>query len=273
MAGVPEPLLLVVAHGSRVPASALVHTDLLGRIRTAAPELTVELAYVDHVAPSVSRALDAAAGAGRAVVVVPLLLSAASHSKGDVPAAIHEARGRHPGARIDYALVLGPHPLLVQALERRLSEAGVDPATAVVLAAAGAADPEANAEVARTARLLFEHRRGGPVVAAFSSATTPTVAEAVRQLQTLGYDEVAVSLFFLAPGRLPDIAVRAAAGPVAAPIGATDAVAQLVVLRYREALAGRAVMNCDCCIYRTPWPGREDAVGQPQQVHPHPADR
>ena len=36
-----------------------------------------------------------------------------------------------------------------------------------------------------------------------------------------------------------------------------DRIAQLVLERYREALAGDARMNCDLCVYRHPLPGYE----------------
>jgi sirohydrochlorin cobaltochelatase len=180
----------------------------------------------------------------------------------------------HAGPRLAYARVLGPHPLLLGALARRLAEAGVGPSSAVVLAAAGSADPDANAEVARMARLLWEWRGGAaPVEAAFASATRPRVDAAVERLRLLGHTEIAVASYFLAPGRLPDTVAGLAAGlPVTAPLADSDEVARLVLERYTEALGGTFTGNCDTCVYRTPWPGHEHRVGAPQRVHPHPAD-
>ena len=87
------------------------------------------------------------------VTVLPLLLTAAYHSKTDIPRLLARVGTR---ARVTYGEPLGPHPLLLRALERRLAEA--DPAapearghTGVVLAAAGWSDPEANATIARLA--------------------------------------------------------------------------------------------------------------------------
>jgi len=267
------PALLLVAHGSRDPAAAQTHARLVRLVGESAPGLEVALCHVDHTEPSVSGALDGFAAAGREVVAMPLLLSAAAHSKGDIPGALQAAAARHGGLRVRYAGVLGPHPLLLSALVGRLAEAGVDDESAVVLAAAGSADPDANADVARTARLLWEWRGGAPVEAAYASATVPTVAEAVDRLRRLGHDRIAVASYFLAPGRLPT-AVRTAAGglPVTAPLGDTRGVAALVLERYAESLAGHVAANCDTCQHRTPWPGREHRVGAPQQPHRHPAD-
>lgn len=272
-----QAALLAVAHGTSDPAGICVLEALVDRVRVRAPAVRVELAYVDHAQPSVSAALDELAGAGAPVAVVPLLLTAASHSKGDVPGAIQAARRRHPALEVRYAAPLGPHRLLVSLVDRRLRAASAPAEAAVVLAAAGAADPDANAEVARVARLLFEWRRGGPVEVAYASATTPTVPQALDRLRRLGHDQMAVAPYFLAPGRLPsrvDDDARAAGADVwlAGVLGDADEVAAVVLDRYEQAVAGNVRMSCETCLYRAPWPGHEALVGAPQTGHPHPAD-
>lgn len=267
-----DPALLAVAHGTRDPANLAPLATLMDRVRALAPSLRVELAYVDHAAPSVAGTLTALAETGTPTAVVPLLLSAGGHSKGDIPGAIQQARAAHPGWLVSYGRPLGPHPLLIAGLDRLLREAGAAPATAVVLVAAGSADPDANADVAKMARLLWEWRRGGgPVEAAYATATTPTVPEALDRLRRLGHDDIAIAPYFLAPGRLPAAAEQPGV-TVAGLIGDTDEVARLVLERYAEAVAGDLRMNCDVCRYRTPWPGREADVGAAQAPHPHPAD-
>ncbi|SHM42045.1 sirohydrochlorin chelatase [Cryptosporangium aurantiacum] len=272
----PDPVLLAVAHGtSYAPGIATLHA-LLERVRELAPGLRVELAFVDHEPPSVRGALNAFATDGVPVATLPLLLTAASHSKGDIAGTVRLVRDERPGFAVSYGRPLGPDPLLLQALADRVAEAGAGPDTALVLASAGAADPDANAEIWRAARLFWEYRGGGaPVEVAYASATTPTVTDAVRRLRTLGHDDVLVVPYFLAPGKLPSGVRRDAqdAGARAADVlGAHDAVARLVLARYAEAVGGTVLMNCDTCQYRSPWPGRENKVGQLQQPHTHPAD-
>ncbi|HEY2172477.1 MAG TPA: CbiX/SirB N-terminal domain-containing protein [Mycobacteriales bacterium] len=265
-----DPVLLAVAHGSRDERAAPALDRLIERVRAGAPEVDVRLSYVDHTSPSVTRALEDLST--RPTVVVPLLLTAASHTKGDVAAAVRAAR--RPDRHLHQARPLAPHPGLLAALDRRLDEAGVDRRTAVVLAAVGSADPDANADVVADARRLWEWRRASaPVEAGFASATTPTVAEAVDRLRRLGYDEVAVAAYALAPGRLLD---KATAGldvaTVTEELADTPEAAEVVLERYREAIAGDIRMGCDTCLYRVGWPGREDRQGAPQRVHPHPDD-
>lgn len=272
-------LLLGVAHGSRDPASQEVVNALLARAAGLRPGLEVRAAYVDNASPSIRTALAGLVADGvRDVAVLPLLLIPASHSKTDVAGSVQAARHEHPALRLRYGRPLGPSDVLVRVLAQRLVEAGADPTGPVVLVAGGALDPDANAQVAATARLLWEGRSYASVDVAFASTTRPTVPEALERLRALGHDRVAVARCFLGPGFLPRLVERQArdvAGVevvVTAPLGVTDELARLVLTRYDEALGGDLRMNCDVCLYRVPFPGREGAVGAAQEPHAHPDD-
>lgn len=254
----PFPALVVAGHGTRDPAGQAVAGRLVAAVQRALPGIDVQPAYVDNQAPGVRTALGrlAAEGTTRAAVV-PLLLSAAGHSKTDVAAAVRSARRELPGLTVAYGRPLGPHPLLLDAVRDRLAAAGVradDPDTAVVLAAAGAADPDANADVAKVARLLWEGTGWYAVEPAFASATRPSVPTAVTRLRRLGVPRVVVAPYFLAPGflvrRVRAQVTEAGTDVVSDVLGEHDSVVRLVVERYREALAGDIRMSCDTCVHR-----------------------
>jgi sirohydrochlorin ferrochelatase len=230
-----SPPLVAVAHGSADAAAEVATRELLAAVRARRPGLDVRAAYLDHTAPSLPVALGALP---RPAVVVPLLLGHAFHSRIDIPAAL-------PGAahHVVQADVLGPDDLLVTALERRLTEVGVvpgDPATAVVLAAAGSSDPAAVAEV-RAIAARWRESGWADVSAAFGSTAEPTVASAVRALRASGVPRVAVSAYLLFPGRFATtIAADAAtegSDVTAAPLGAAPEVVELVLRRYDAAVA------------------------------------
>jgi len=236
--------LLCVAHGSRDPRHAATIAALVRSVRARRPGLRVETAYLDHCAPSVAQVISALDARGeREVVVAPLLLTEAYHSKVDVPAVVRDACARHPRVGVHLAGVLGPDPLLVGALERRLREAGVAPgdrSTGVVLASAGTSDPSARAVLERIARDWA--RVGWPsVVPAYASACGPTTEEAVRALRAAGCPRVAVASYFLAPGFLPDRAregaVSGGAQVIADVLGAAPEVTRVLLRRYDEALS------------------------------------
>jgi sirohydrochlorin cobaltochelatase len=274
-----RPVLLGVAHGSKDPASQEGVRALLDAAAALRPRLRAEAAYVDNASPSTRSALARLADEGETdVAVVPLLLTPASHSKTDIAASVQAGRLAHPAMRLRYGRPLGPHPVLVDVVARRLTEAGADPDDPVVLVAGGALDPDANAAVAATARLLFEGRSWPSVDIAFASTARPSVPEALERLRRQGHRRVSVARYFLGPGYLPRLVEQQAGSVegldvvVSAPLGATEGVAGLVAGRYDEALGGDLRMNCDVCLYRVPLPGREYAVGALQEPHTHPDD-
>jgi sirohydrochlorin ferrochelatase len=227
---VSQPALVAVAHGSRDAAATRAVAALVDRVRRARPGLHAVGCYLDHAEPRLADALTAVDGPA---VVVPLLLTAAYHSRVDIPAQLG-------GSGAVQADVLGPHPLLLGALERRLAEAGVapgDPGTAVVLAAAGSTDPAAIAAVQRLAR-DWSARGWWAVAPAFASAAAPTVGEAVAALRARGAPRVAVAAYLLSPGLFADRLAGSGADVVGAPLGPAAEVAALVLARYDAARAG-----------------------------------
>ncbi|MET7716555.1 sirohydrochlorin chelatase [Streptomyces sp. NPDC005407] len=236
-----SPVLLVIAHGSRDPRHAATVHALVERARSLRPGLRVETGFLDFNAPAVPRVLERLAAEGvEDVVALPLLLTRAFHAKADIPAVLHEASARLPRLRIRQAEVLGPSPLLLSALERRLYEAGLDPSrkrsTGLVLASAGSTDPEAIAVIAEIAREL-RHTGWCAVRPAFASASLPRTEDAVGQLRAEGVRRVAVAPYVIAPGRLPDrIATGAREADVIADVlGAAPELARLLLRRFDEA--------------------------------------
>jgi len=171
-------------------------------------------------------------------VLVPLLLTAAYHSKSDIPAQVAAAAARLHRCQVRQTATLGPHPLLIAGLERRLAEAGAPASeTSVVLAAAGSSDPLANEMVATLAARWQAAGRWRRVVPAYASASSPSPAEAVRALHArFPRHRVVVATYLLAPGYFADKieaqALEAGAVAVSAPLGAIPEVANVIIDRY-----------------------------------------
>ncbi|MFG2020267.1 sirohydrochlorin chelatase [Actinomadura geliboluensis] len=232
-----EPALLAVAHGTRDPAGPAAVRELLARVRAMRPGLRVAEAYGELAEPSLEDA--AAALGGGPVVVVPLLLARGHHALADFPG---RAARLLPGAVASRPL--GPDPLLAHALADRLtggrSPTRIPPRPdAVVLGAAGSADPAGIADAREAARLLAR-RLGRPVRHGFVAAGGPVLDEVVADLRRGGARRVAVASYLLAPGRFHDRAAACGADVTAPPIGAHPAAARLVLRRYDEARSGAA---------------------------------
>lgn len=280
----PPPLLLA-AHGTRDQAGVDAFAALAERVGklAAADGTRVAGGFIELSAPALREAVaDLAAASPGPIVAIPLMLSAAGHAKGDIPAALARERIRHPGLRWTYARPLGPHPSLIGLLAARVAAASGDPAPAVLVVGRGSTDPDANADVVKTARLLWEGRDYPFAETAFVSLARPGVAEGLERCRLLGARQIVVARYFLFPGVLPDRVAEQAAGYAAAHpgldircadvLGDCDEMAALVYERYHEALAGDIRMNCDMCVYRIAMPGFEDRVGEPQHPHDHPHD-
>jgi sirohydrochlorin ferrochelatase len=234
--------LVAVAHGSADPRAAATIGELVPLVASRAAErglsvLDLRIAYLGHAAPSVPQVIRAF-GPDTRITVLPLLLTAAYHSKTDIPRVLARVGA---GTRVTYGDPLGPHPLLLRALERRLPEAALEnPAeVGVVLAAAGSSDPGANATIGRMAAQWQARTGWFAVRPAYASATAPDPATAVTQLRQAGARRVVVASYLLAPGlfadRIRDASLAAGAAAISPVLGAAPEVADVVLDRYQEA--------------------------------------
>lgn len=202
------PALLAVAHGTRSAAGQAQIRDLVDRVACRRPELDVRLAYVDVQQPRVADALH-----GPDTVVVPLLLSAGYHVRVDIAEAVaaHHAVAAPP---------LGPDPLLVESLRRRIG-----PGDAVVLAAAGSSDPGWRADIAGVAAQLGAH-------VAYASGADLRVPDVIARLRAEGARHITVAAYLLAEGLFYRSLHRAGADVVTPPLCEDPSLVDLVLSRY-----------------------------------------
>ncbi len=194
--------LILLAHGSPDPRSAAA-------VRAAAAGVAdrsgagVEVAFLDHDAPSLAEAVSASADSGD-VDVLPLLLSRAFHARVDVPAAI--AGLSRPVRLLD---PLGHPPGVLDAL---LLRSGSGP---VAVVAAGTR-VEIERDAFSTAVQAAAARTGVDAVPAFLTGPGPSLTQVLAGAAA----PVAVLAWLLAPGRLLDrVHDRAGEHPVLAPAG------------------------------------------------------
>ncbi|HZU59087.1 MAG TPA: sirohydrochlorin chelatase [Actinocrinis sp.] len=288
--------LLIVGHGTRHDEGAGQFRAFVERVgerargREDVPVESVAGGFIELSPPPLRDAVAQLVSQGRRdLVAVPLILLAAGHAKGDIPAALARERGRHPGLRTRYARPLGVHPEIIGLLRARLAASAQPKPDAVLLVGRGTTDPDANADLHRAARLLWETTRDSGVEfvePAFVSLARPSVGEGLERLARLGARRVTVLPYFLFAGVLPDRIVEHSARAAETlgldvtvgrllgdtGLGDGDVLTDLVLDRYAEALAGPVAVNCDACIYRIAMPGFEDRVGAAQRPHDHPDD-
>ena len=225
--------LVLTAHGSADPRSAVVTHAVADEIRRLRPALDVRVAFCERSEPNL---VDVLAGLDGPGVVTPLLLASAFHARVDIPAMIAES-GREDVLVAD---TLGEDPRLIEVLGERLAETGVtQPGTGVLIVAVGSSHAAANAATATLADALPGEWAGVQVVYA---TTEPSVADGIAALRERGIRHIALAPWFIAPGRITDrvAAIADTHGvAMAAPLGAHPLLAATVLDRFDLAVAAR----------------------------------
>lgn len=281
------PALLLIGHGSRSPAGVAEYWSLLDVVRDEDPHATVGGGFIELARPDLDTAVDDLVVAGaRSIVAVPLVLLGAGHLKDDGPAALGRARARHPDVELSYGRALDVHHLVLATAAERIVDAMAGWAharTAVVLVGRGSTDPDANADLHKVARLLFDLTAVAMVEPSFVSLARPGVPDALERCRRLGASRVVVVPYFLFTGILVERMARQSRlwasehggleVRTGRHLGPDPRIAQLVWERYGEAVRGEARMNCDCCVHRVsagqaqpPWGLRvrfPEMTGQP----------
>jgi sirohydrochlorin cobaltochelatase len=281
--------VLLCGHGSRSETAVEEFARLAEALRPRFPDWPVEYGYLEFANPVIRDGLDALRrqGVGR-ILAVPGMLFAASHAKNDIPSVLNTYARTH-GIAVDYGRELGVDArMLAAAADRvRAAVAALDARdgpvaaadTTLVVVGRGASDPDANANVAKMARLLWEGFGFGWCETAYSGVTFPLVEPCLERVARLAPKRVIVFPYFLFSGILVDriygftdaVAARhpGIAFGKAAYLGDHPAVIDTFAERVTEILDGQAVMNCGLCKYRTQVLGFEAEVGAPQASHHH----
>src|SRR5688500_10501402 len=278
---------MVCGHGSRDPLAVAEFAALAAGLADRFPLWPVDHGFLEFARPVIRDGLDRLVAKGaRHILAVPGLLFAAGHAKNDIPSVLNTYQHGRPGLRIEYGRELGLDPRMIRAAAARIGEAldgaGAGVAlhdTLLLVVGRGASDPDANSNVAKVARMLWEGFGFGWAETAYSGVTFPLVEPALEKAARLGFRRIVVFPYFLFTEVLVE-RIYAAARAVAerhpeieiieAPyLGDHPLVLDTFVERARGILDGDNRMNCQLCKYRTQVLGFEAEVGLPQQSHHH----
>lgn len=277
--------IVIAGHGSRDPDAVREFEALVELVRERAPEHVVTHGYLEFSSPTIGEAVGANLTAGtRQVAVVPGVLLAARHAKNDMPAEMLAMARDYPDIDFHFGAPLNLHPKLLQLAQERIVAAEATSAqtvrrsdTCLVLVGRGTTDPDANGDVAKLARMLEEGMGFGAAHVCYSGTAAPLVADGLRAAARMGYARLVVLPFFLFDGVLVKRIYEAADALAerepgvevlkAGYFGAHPLVAEVMIERAAEAVAGRAAMNCSLCKYRVQIVGFEQQVGEPQRAH------
>ena len=278
---------MICGHGSRDGAAVAEFERLAALLRGRLGGAPVEHRFLEVATPVIADGLDALARRGVSeILAVPGMLFAAGHAKNDIPSVLNAWAAEANGIEVRYGRDLAVDARMLQAASERIGEA-LDAAgrdvplseTTLVMVGRGASDPDANANVAKVMRMLWEGSGFGWGETAYSGVTFPLVEPALERAARLGFRRIVVFPYFLFTGvlvrRIYDHTDRVAARRpetefVKAPyLGDHPQVVETFLERIAEIGRGENNMNCQLCKYRERVPGFEAEIGLPQRGHHH----
>jgi len=122
MSEAPSAVVLY-AHGSRDPAWAQPFRRLQTLLAQSAPNLDVELAFLESMTPALSQAIAALAARGaQRVTVIPLFLGQGGHLRRDLPEQVRAACNANPGVVVRTAGAVGESDDVLRAMVRWVLE-------------------------------------------------------------------------------------------------------------------------------------------------------
>lgn len=279
--------VMLCGHGSRDARAVAEFTALAEHMKRRLPQYDVDFGFLEFATPIIRSGLDALRAKGnQRILALPGMLMAAGHAKNDIPSVLNRYQAEHPGISISYGRDLGLDLKMLRAAGDRIQDAlrgaGEGIArhdTCLVVVGRGTSDPDANSNIAKVMRMLWEGFGFGWGETAYSGVTFPLVQPSLEHVARLGYKRVIVFPYFLFTGILVEriyeaTDIVAAQNPQiefvkAGYLNDHPLVLEVFEDRLTEILAGSNNMNCQMCKYRAQVLGFEDEVGLAQESHHH----
>jgi sirohydrochlorin cobaltochelatase len=280
-----ETAVLLCGHGSRDPEAIGEFELAAAALRPRLPQFDFTTGYLEFARPTIREGLALLAARGaRRIFAIPGMLFAASHVKNDLPWEMNSFITDHPGIDVRLARDLGIDAKLLAAAADRIAAAMSDASipraeTLLLVVGRGTNDPDANSNISKLARMLWEGMGLGWAEVAFSGVAHPRVDAALTRAAGLGFRRIVVFPYFLFTGVLVK-RIYAQTDAIAALFPEIEFVKALYLRdhegvlqafceRVGELEKAQPAMNCQLCKYRTQIIGYEHDVGAPQTGHHH----
>ena len=277
--------VLICGHGSRDPEAIAEFELVAAAMCPRLPDFDFATGYLEFARPTIRDGLAALMARGaRQILAIPGMLFAASHVKNDLPWEMNSFMADNPGIEVRLGRDLAIDPKLLHAAADRVAGANEDPViardeTLLVVVGRGTNDPDANSNIAKLARMLWEGMGLGWAEIAFSGVAHPRVDAALTRAARLGFRRIIVFPYFLFTGVLVK-RIYAQTDEAARLFPQIEFVKALYLRdhpkvldafndRVGELREGQPAMNCQLCKYRAQIIGYEGDAGAPQTAHHH----
>lgn len=266
---IQRPVLLI-GHGSRDREGRQGLLDFAEAYQALDRSRPVIPCFLELTEPSIMQGVDRCVELGYTdLSALPILLFAARHNKFDVTNELDRARRRHPQVKFHYGRHFGITPGLLELWHTRLAEldqpqwnpAGIAREDTVLLfVGRGSSDPDANGDVFKMARMLWEGSGYQTVETCFIGITHPRLEEGFRRTRLYHPKRIIVLPYFMFTGALvkkifhitvqqqelhPHLAMACLPE-----MGLHPQMFQVLRAREIETQLGQVQMNCEMCKFR-----------------------
>ncbi len=279
--------IMICGHGSRDQAAVDEFNALAGHFRKQLPDYDVESGFLEFALPVIHEGLEKLKARGaKKIICIPSMLFAAGHVKNDLPSEVNNFGAANPDVEMVFGAELGIDPSLLEVAVERIEEAEraapgdvTREDTLLMVVGRGTNDSDANSNVSKVARMLWEGMGFGWAEVSYSGVAYPLVDAGLERAMKLGYKRIIVFPYFLFTGILvrriyswaddaqaanPDVEI------IKAPyLNDHPKVIGAFIDRVHEAIGGDNAMNCLLCKYREQIIGYEGDVGTAQVGHHH----
>ena len=279
--------VMVCGHGSRDEDAVSEFINFSKKLKNQLLQYELDWGFLEFANPVIKSGLDSLREKGiREIMSVPVMLFAAGHAKNDIPSVLNAYQAQYPELSISYGRELGIDLKLIRAAGERVKDAieqadgDISPEeTLLMVVGRGASDPDANSNVSKVTRMLWEGLGLGWAETAYSGVTFPLIKPGLEHASKLGYKRIVVFPYFLFTGILVKRIYQytdmvAAEHPEIQFVKASYLNDHPLVLdtfseRVEEIRNGVNNMNCKLCKYREQFLGFENEVGLRQESHHH----
>ncbi|KMW70936.1 MAG: sirohydrochlorin chelatase [Limnoraphis robusta] len=264
----PLPLqrpLLLIGHGTRDTEGRQTFLDFAEAYQALDHSRPVVPCFLELTGPTIQEGIERCLKQGYTELsALPLLLFAARHNKFDITNELDRARETYPQLKFHYGRHFGISPLIFDLWKTRLAELDrpdIDRSETVILfVGRGSSDPDANSDVYKLARMVWEGSGYQTVETCFIGITHPRLEEGFRRARLYQPKRIIVLPYFLFTGLLvkkifditaqqqeqyPDISMTCLPE-----MGIQPELLQLLRDREIETQLGQVQMNCEACKFR-----------------------
>lgn len=288
----PLPLhrpLLMIGHGTKDQQGRQSLLDFATAYQALDTSRPVLPCFLELTGPTIQEGVDQCVEQGyEELSVLPILLFAARHNKFDVTNELDRARIRHPQVKFHYGRHFGITPGILELWRSRLASLDQPQGqksqisrsdTVLLVVGRGSSDPDANGDVCKLARILWEGSGYSTVETCFIGITHPRLEEGFRRARLYQPKQIIVLPYFLFTGVLvkkifditaqqqeqyPDIST------ICLPeMGLHPQLFSVLREREIETQLGQVQMNCEMCKFRLAAVANGNGHGHAHDHHNH----